>query len=136
MPTQSMTGRGGTATVNGVVIPITKWSSKANRNLADATDSANYDVATGQTWTDMASGVVSLELTLEGNYDLATTSAQITSKIKTDGPFPVVLQVNRTTTYLTGNFYFSDVETSLEVPGGTMVSWTANAKNSGIVTLP
>lgn len=136
MPTQSMTGRAGTATVNGVVIPITKWSAKANRNLADATDSANYDVATGQTWTDAASGVVSMELTLEGNYDLATTSAQITSKIKTDGPFPVVLMVNRSTTYATGNFYFSDVETNVEVPGGTMINWSASCKNSGIITLP
>lgn len=136
MPTQSMTGRGGSATVNSVVIPITKWSAKTNRNLADATDSANYDPTTGQTWTDAASGVVSMELTIEGNYDLATTSANITSKIKTDGPFPVILHVNPDTVYATGNFYFSDIETSLEVPGGTMVSWSASAKNSGIVTLP
>jgi hypothetical protein len=134
--TQSMTGRGGSATIGGTVIPITKWSAKTSRNLADATDSSGYDPVTGQTWMSQAQGVVGMEVTIEGNYDLATTSTNVTSKIKTDGPFAVVLKVNPTTVYASGNFDFTDVETTLEVPGSTMVTWSVTAKSSGVITLP
>lgn len=134
--TQSKTGRSGSATVGGVVIPITKWSVKSNRNLADATDSGNYDPVSGQTFSSQANGVVGIEITIEGNYDAATTATNITAKIKLDGPFAVVLKIDPTTTYASGNFDFSDVECNLEVPGGTMVAWTATGKSNGVITFP
>lgn len=132
--TQGLTGRGGNITVATVVIPITKWTLKNTSELSDATDSGNYDPASGQTFNSQYKGTVGAEVTLEGNYDLGTTSANISARLKQDGPFPIVLKLNAATTYASANFDLSDVEVSLEVPGATNVTWSATAKSNGIIT--
>jgi hypothetical protein len=134
--TQSITGRGGSAKVNGVTIGITRWTGRLRKEFADATDSNNYDAATGQTWTSQAPGVLGMDGTVEGNYDLAgTTDANFTQKFKTDGPYATVLNLSPTVSHSSFNADFSDVEYSVSVPGSTMVTFTANFKSNGIITL-
>lgn len=135
--TQSTTGRFGTGSVNGTAIGITRWTARLHKDLADATDSNNYDATTQQTYQSQAYGVIGIDGTLEGNYDLGgSTDSNFTQKFKTDGPYPVVLGITRTTTFASFSADFSDVEFSVSVPGSTMVTFTANFKSNGVPTLP
>jgi hypothetical protein len=134
--TQSQTGRFGYGTISGVAIGITSWTGTLNKPLADATDSNNYDAATQQTYQSQAYGVIGIDGSLEGNYDLGgSTDAQFTQKFKTDGPYPVVLGFTRTSLFMAANVDFSDIQYKVSVPGSTMISFTANFKSNGIPTL-
>jgi hypothetical protein len=127
-------GRSGSITVNSVNIPITKWTAKLSKELADSTDSSNYDVASGQTYKAQVPGVISIEATVEGNFDSAASTGVI-NKLKSDPMLPVVLKLDATTTFCSGSFDLSDAEVSVEVPGATMVSFTATVKSNGVFIL-
>ena len=133
--TRSFTGRHGHITVDATELPITKWSAKLTRELADATDSNNYNPDDGQTWKSQQPGVIGIEGTIEGNFDLDSTADLIIAKFKVDAAFPCVLGLTRTTNLCTGNFDFNDTDISLEVPGSSMVTWTTTFKSSGVLTL-
>lgn len=133
--TQSFTGRFGRAQVNAVEIGITKWTMKARKEFADATDSNNFDATTGQLWTSQDPGAVGFDGSVEGNYDAAgTTDTNFIQKFKSDGPFPVSLFYTRTVLAMTANCDFSDVDVTVSVPGSTMVTFTANFKTNGVPT--
>jgi hypothetical protein len=68
-------------------------------------------------------------------WDAATTSSGIIAKLKADPPLPCVFKIDASTNYASGNFDLSDVETSVEVPGATMIKFTANVKSNGIFVL-
>lgn len=133
--TQSFTGRQGQATVAGNIVPITKWTAKITRQYADSTDSATYNPGTGQVWETQAPGTVVAEGSLEGNYDLATTDADITTLFASDGPFTVLLDLNRSTHFMSCLMNFMDMEVTVQVPGANMVTWSCNFKTSGIPTI-
>jgi hypothetical protein len=133
--TQSFTGRFGRAQVLGVEIGITRWTAKARKEFADATDSNDFDTGTGQLWTSQLPGVVGFDGTLEGYYDAAgTTDANFIQKFKSDGPYATSLYLSRTVLFMTANVDYSDVEISVSIPGATMVSFTANWKSNGVPT--
>ena len=133
--TQGKTGRFGRATVLGVEIGITKWTTKMRKEFADATDSNNYDSGTTQTWTSQDPGVVGCDATVEGYFDFAgTTDTNFIQKFKSDGPYAMILYQDRTTVHASWNWDFSDVETTVSVPGSTMITFTANAKSNGVPT--
>lgn len=135
--TQSITGRGGNVTVNGVAVNITSWKATPRKEFADATDSGNYDAVTGQTWTSQAPGVTGLDFTIEGNYDLGgSTDTNFTQKFKTDGPFATVLKLNASTTYASFNADYPSLDITVTVPGSTMVTFAATGKSNGIITYP
>lgn len=133
--TQSFTGRQGNMTLNSNVVPITKWNAKLTRNYADATDSSTYDPVTGQVWETNAPGTVFFEGTIEGNFDLATTSADIIALFKTDGPYPCVLGLTRSVNFSSGNVVLKDADITIEVPGATMCTFSCSFKSDGIQTL-
>lgn len=135
--TQSATGRLGNASVNGVAIGITGWNCTIHKEFADATDSNNYDASTGQLWGSQAPGVLGADATIEGNFDLAgSTDTNFLQKFKSDGPYAMILKITPTITYISGNWDFSDVQTTVSVPGATMINFTANAKSNNIMTIP
>lgn len=136
MAVQKTTGRSGSATIRGQVISITKWEAKSSKNLADATASDNYDSTSGQLWQSQAVGAIGMEVTIEGNFDLAgTTDAQFVQWLKMDPPADVLLYITPTVRYCEGLFDMSDVSVSLSVPGGTMVTYSATLKSNGAITL-
>jgi hypothetical protein len=135
MAVQKTTGRGGSLTLKGNVITITSWTAKGSKELADSTDSANYDPNSGQLWKSQQPGALAMEVSVEGNFDLSSTSANIIQLLKTDPPVDVILNITPTVKYCEANFDLSDVETKLSVPGGTMVTFSANLKSNGVVTL-
>lgn len=133
--TNSATGRKGKLVVAGNTIAITKWSGKLVTEYADGTDSANYDAVTGNTWASQQPGVTHTEGTIEGNYDLSNTSTNITSKIKTPGPYAATFGLTDSVNWGSGNIDLTDVEVSVEIPGSTMITFSANWKSSGVFTL-
>lgn len=134
--TQSETGRTGSANVNGVPIAITSWKGKLHKEFAVSTDSNNLDPTSGQLYRSRAPGEVWIEFSCEGNYDLGgTTDANFSQKWKQDGPWPVVLGINRTTTWASFNADFDDVDFSVTVPGAVMITFTASGQSNGIPTI-
>lgn len=138
MPTtQAKSGRAGNITVGGIVIPITKWTAKLNVEFADSTDSGNYVPASGNLYKSQLPGDQQISGSIEAYYDVATTSANITSNIKnpTNGPYALVLKFDSATTYFSGNVDLTDDEFNVVVPGATTINFTANFKSNGSYTL-
>lgn len=134
--TTSQTGRFGNAAVNATAIGITGWTCTVRREYADSTDSNNYDPVTKQTWTSQQPGVVGADATIKGNFDISgVADTNLVQIFKNDGPYPMALSQNRTQTFISGNWDFSNVVLTVEVPGATMVSFSADAKSNGIPTI-
>jgi hypothetical protein len=134
MAAGSKTGRAGYVTVNSVVIPITKWTVKGQKELADATDSSLWDTSSAELYKAQAPGALSLEGSLEGYWDSNTTGTGIIAKLKADNPLPITFQYDRSTNAFSGNFDLSDVNVTVQVPGATMINFTANFKSNGVFT--
>lgn len=132
--TSSKTGRAGGFTLAGVTIPFTKWSATNTKELADSTDSGDYDAGSGQIFKSQKPGVISQEVTVEFNYDSATTSSAIMAKIKNDSLLTAVLKYDASTTYCTASYDLSEVEMNLEVPGATMITGSAKLMSNGVIT--
>lgn len=132
--TSSKTGRGGYLTLDGTAIPITKWTATTTKELADSTDSNDYDSGSGQIWKSQKPGVISQEVSIEFNYDTVTTPTGITAKIKADPTVAGVLKIDRSTTYCSASYDMSEIETNVEVPGATMITGTAKLMSNGVVT--
>lgn len=135
--TQGKTGKAGSLTISSNVIPITKANPKVSMEFANATDSGNYDPVSGNIYTSQLSGETKIVLQIEGYWDAATTSTNITAKIQnpSGGPWPMVVKLDGSTTYCSGNFDLTDVDLQVEVPGATMISFTATATSNGKYTL-
>lgn len=131
--TQSVTGRSGNATINSVVIGITQWEATITRQLADATDSNNYDSVSGQTFQSQAEGVVGIDGTLSGNYDLSgTTDANLSQKlVASDGPYPIMLAFTPTVKFASFSADLENVRYSVSVPGATMITFSSSFKSNG-----
>lgn len=134
--TPSFTGRFGNATIRTIAIGITGWDATVRKAFDDGTDSNNYDPVTVQTWTSQQPGVVGVDASVEGNFDTGgLVDTNLIQIFKTDGPYAMTLSFSRTLSFCSGNWDFSDVHLSVKVPGSTMVTFTANAKSNGIITL-
>jgi hypothetical protein len=133
MATQSKTGKAGSLTISGNVIPITKANPKVNFEFADSTDSGGYDAGTGNLYKSQLAGDTQIELSIEGYWDAATTSTNITAKIQApdSGPYAMVVKLDGSTTYCSGNFDITDVDLTIQIPGATMIGFTATAKSNG-----
>lgn len=134
--TQSITGRGGSMKINGVVLGITEWSGKLHKEFAVSTDSNNLDPVTGQLYRSRAPGEIWVEFTCKGNYDMAgTTDANFSQKWKQDGPWPVVLGLTPTTNFASFNADLDDINFAVTVPGATMVTFDSGGQSNGITTI-
>jgi hypothetical protein len=130
-----LTGKAGSFAWNSATIPITKAGTKGNKTMADSTDSSNYDSGTSQLYKSQLPGDVQLELDIEGYFDTAQTGTTIISALTSDSTVTAAVKLNGTSTLCSGTFDLSNWECNLEVPGGTMVTFTATLMSNGIFTL-
>lgn len=120
-------------TLNGTTIPITKYTPKPTRELADDTDSTNYDTVSGIVHTSQTPVKTSTELSVEGRYRLSSTMSSIASILYTGNlSVPVVLGLAAGVLFGHGNFDVSDF--SADVVIGDIVNWSATFKSNGIFT--
>ena len=136
--TTSQTGRFGNATVNATAIAITGWTCTVRREYADSTDSNNYDTVTKQTWTSQQPGVVGADATIKGNFDISGVAdtnliwcRYSRMMVRTRWHRPE----SDPDDFISGNWDFSNVVLTVEIPGATMVSFSADAKSNGIPTI-
>ena len=134
--TQSMTGVAGNLTLNGSLLPITKADPKTMFEFADSTDSGNFVPSAGSQGTlfkGQKAGDTQMEIAIEGYYDSATTPSNLLTSLMdpNSGPWPMVVKLNGTIVYVTGNFDIYNVDTSMTIPGAVMVSFSATAKSNG-----
>jgi hypothetical protein len=132
MAAGSKTGRAGFVQVNNVTIPITSWKTKGTKELADSTDSSNWDTASAELYKSQLPGALALEGTLEGYWDSGTTGTGVIGKLKADAPLPITFQYDRATNAFSGNFDLSDVEVTVQVPGASVINFTANFRSNGV----
>lgn len=136
MAITAITGRGGSATVGGHAVAISKWTAKFTKALADTTDSSTWDGT--HLFQSQAPGVLGCDGTLEGYWDQAgSTTTYLMNILLNDPKTAVTLAYDSTGSHnaMVGYFDISDVEISLEVPGATAVKFTANFKSNGPFTL-
>jgi hypothetical protein len=134
MPTPNrIVGKAGSITISGTNLAFNKWSPKVTRNMGDTTDSADYDPTSDLIHKSQRAASVQTELTVEGKWDLNTTTAGIIAMLYNGaGAVPVVLKLDATTVYGHGNFDITDF--SSDHPVEDTVTWSATLKSNGIFT--
>jgi hypothetical protein len=134
MPVQKVSGRAGKFTYNSVVISIKSWKGKVTRELADSTDSSNYDPTSDMLWKAQIPSSVQVEVDIEAYYDLNSTQTSFASQIGTSaGPVAAILGLDATNVFGHGNFDLSDIEVDEEIVDEN-VSFTATMRSNGVFT--
>lgn len=134
MPVLEKAGSSGTMTLAGTSIGITEWTFKSIDELADSTDSTNYDAVSGRTYRAQVHGNVGAEGSIKGNFDFNATSAAVIQKLKAGAAIAAVFSLDRTTTYASCNVDLSDIEVGVTVPGAKTIEYSANWKSNGVIT--
>lgn len=94
------TGGGGSFTLDGVSIPFNSIEPDVARECDDATDSTDYDVATGITHKSQIPVTTQTTFQVEGKLDLAVIPAAIVAKLFNGATaVPCAIKYNGTATF-------------------------------------
>jgi hypothetical protein len=132
MAIKKLTGKAAYITVNGNRCEITKLKPSFKRELSKSTDSSNFNPADNQLYRDQQYGEVSLELDIEGNYDLNSTSPNLTAQLHQDLPVHIIGWLDQATKQFEGDFDLENVDTDITVPGAENVTFSTKAYSKGI----
>lgn len=128
-----LTGKASSFLFNGTSIPISKYSPKSTRKLADTTDSANYDAGTDLIHNSQLPASIQMELSVEGKFSKSKTNAALITQLYSGATaVPTILNLDAGTIYGHGNFDMGDF--SADVPVEDTVSWTATFRSNGVFT--
>jgi predicted secreted protein len=128
-----LSGKAGSFVYSGTTIPFKSMKPKTTRDLADTTDSSNYDVTSDLVHKAQLPVTIQTEVSIEGNFDLNTTDASLITQLYSGGSaVACVFNLSATKIYGHGNFDISDFETS--IPVDDIVTFTATLKSNGIFT--
>lgn len=131
--TNKLTGKAAYLTISGTQIPFTKIGAKTERKLADATDSTDYDVATDLIWPTQLPVSASIELSVEGRYNLVSTPGTVIATLYSGATaVPCVFGLSGSAIYGHGNFDLSNFQA--DVPVDDIVTFTASLKSNGKFT--
>lgn len=116
MPAEKLAGKASYLSLNGTRIPIKRYVPKTTRKLADTTDSDNYDATADLLFKSQVPVMASMDLTVDGNFDLNTTPQTIIALLFSGTKaVPVVLGLDAGTLYGHGNFDIADFTTTVPV---------------------
>jgi hypothetical protein len=87
--TQTKTGKAGSITIAGNVVPITKWSRKVSVEFADDTDSGNYDAGTGNLYKSQPPATSRSRARSRAGGTPPPRRTNVTAKIKAPGVGPL-----------------------------------------------
>jgi hypothetical protein len=134
MPVLKVSGKAGTLSYNATTLSITKWSGKINRELADSTDTADYDATTDMVHKEQIPVTLQLEVSVEGYFDKnSTQTALIADLFSGNAARAVILKIDASTTFGHGNCDVSDLECHLAP--NEMVGFTCTLKSNGKWTM-
>ncbi len=133
MASDRITGKQSYFVINGFTVPITKYTPKTNRKLADITDNGDYDLNTDLMYPTQLPVNAVTECSVEGRYRKSSTPAAIIALLYS-GAYAIftTLGLDAGTLYGTGNFDISDFQ--IDVPVDDTVTFTCNIKSNGKFT--
>jgi len=128
-----LTGKASYVLLNNTQIPITKYSPKVTRTLADSTDSTDYDATIDMINMSQLPVTLSQELSVEGKWNLANTNqALLTMCYSGITAVPVVLGLNAGALFGSGLFDMSDF--SADSPINDTITFTCTLRSNGKFT--
>jgi predicted secreted protein len=131
-----LTGKQVNLTFDGVDVKVTKCTPKTTRELADTTDSGDYNSASGLIHRTQLAHTVSTELSIEGMFRLTSTStltALLAKCYNGNAAAAGTLKLDGATNYLSGNWDISDFEADLPIDNA--VTFKATLKSNGVMTV-
>jgi hypothetical protein len=133
MAQDRIAGNQSSFTLNGTVIPITKYTPKVNRKLADTTDTGDYDATSTLIANSQVPVSYHLELNVEGKFRKSVTPTALIAELFTGATaIPVVLTLAQGVLFGHGNFDLSDF--SCDVPAEDTVTFSCTLKSNGPFT--
>lgn len=130
MPNERLTGKQSYIIINGTYIPITKYTPKINRKLADITDNGDYDSNTDLIYPAQLPVSATTELSVEGRFRLSLTPIAIMGILYTGiSAVPVKLGLDAGHMFGSGNFDISDFQA--DVPVDDTVTFTCTLQSNG-----
>jgi hypothetical protein len=126
-----MTGKAGSMTWNSTALTMTEANHKVSKTMADSTDSSNYQSATNQLYKSQIPGDLQLTLAVKGWYDSAQTPTTVIAAMQSDAMVVVTTNANASIQIASGNFDVSDWESTVTIPGGTMVDFSCTLMSNG-----
>lgn len=129
-----ITGKAGTITYNTVVLSITKWESDIDKDMADSTDSSNYDATTQLIHKAQLAVSIQNSVSVEGYFDLNTTDADFIAQLySANAPVAVILGLTASVVFGHGNFDLTKFKVTTPITKD-MVSFTCTLLSNGIFT--
>lgn len=117
--------------INQNLIPITKYTSSADRKMADTTDTSNYDPQSGLIWPSQLDVSATIDVAVEFKYSRSRTpSGVMTPCFTNSGPFPVTLGLDAGTIIGSGMANMTNLK--IDVPYDDTVTGTCNLKANGV----
>jgi hypothetical protein len=126
-----ITGKAGFIFYNGTQLPIRRFSLRITRNVADCTDSSDYDsVADLIGPTQIPTSAVA-EGTIEGCYRRSSTASVIIANLFTGiTAVPCTFGIDANTPIGSGTFDITDYQQ--DAPLGDVVSFTCTVRSNGL----
>jgi hypothetical protein len=129
------TGKGAYLLLGGNRVEVTSLKSNVATEWARSTDSSDYDAADDILFGSQQPGETRLEVDVEGNFDLNSTSANVIGLIRKGALVPASIYSTPSTPFASGNFNVENGSVSLTVPGATMYTFTCKLTSNGPFTL-
>jgi hypothetical protein len=131
-------GKGGSLTYVNSLVPITNWTATISVEMAETTDSSNYDTNSGLIWQAMDPKKGSVEVKAEGVYDDAATNSQTVfcSDLLNGASNAVnlVLKIDTNTNFGYGNFRVTELEITPNQSANDPATWSATFTSTGVFT--
>lgn len=123
-------------TFGGTEVKVTKVTPKVTKEMADSTDSGNYDATSKLIHREQLAHSISTELSVEGKFrtaNPATTSALLAKCYKGDAAAAGAVKVDPSTTLFSGNWDITDFEA--DIPIDNVVTFKCTLKSHGVIVV-
>lgn len=124
-------------TYNGVAVYITKASPKFTREMADSTDSGNYDATSQMIHKEQLPVSLQTELAVEGMFRTSgtgpTTSTLLAQLYSGNAAVTATVKIDGSNQLITGKWDITDFEAELSIDN--TVTWKATFKSNGTMTI-
>lgn len=132
--TDRLSGKASSFTFNGVPIPITKFTPKVVRGMADSTDSGDYSATQDMLCKTQIPVTYQVEASVEGRFRKSITpSAFIANAMTSATQIPITLGLDASPT-IWGHGVCDIFNFQTDVPVDDIVTFTCDVKSWGAFT--
>lgn len=135
MAINRVTGKGAYMLLGGNRLEVTSIKPTPTTEWAVATDSSDYDASENILFRSKEPGETYMEVDIEGNFDLNSTSANVFALIRDGKSAAGEIWSSATTRFASGTFNVESGSTTLTVPGAQMYTFAVKLSSQGGYTL-